>query len=231
MPELIVISLPRSGTTSIAEIFRKYGAINEYKEQEYVSLYSKYKKGFINASQVDPFILKRYLNDELIVDAASFNFMITDRLNSLYPNTKYLILRRELESWANSFIKMLYYYSNKFKQKHVNMPEWMTEYGYVYSPVFNWQTIDDIYEQKINQNVVCLLKDLASIWHEFSTFKMNSSNHVLELETHSLSSNIGKIVEFLEINYDTSLVQTHHNKAKLSGNIINQNYKEILYSL
>lgn len=231
MPDLIVISLPRSGTTSIAEIFRKYGAINEFQEQEYVTFYSMYKKGLINQIQIDSLIHKRYQNGNLIIDAASFNFMVIDRLKVLFPHVKYLILRRDLESWANSFIKMLYYYSNKFSHEQLNMPEWMTEYGYVYSPIFDWQIIDDVYNQKINQNVENFLLDLANTWHEISNLELNSTYDFLELETYNLSNNIDKIVEFLGIDFDTSSVQKHFNKAKISGNIINQHYKEILQSL
>ena len=75
---------------------------------------------------------------------------------------------------------------------------------------------------------VILIENLVS---EGNNNEMDSTNKFLELQTRDLSNNIGKIAEFLEIDYDTSCIQTHFNKAKLGGNIINQNYMEILHSV
>ena len=136
MERITILALPRSGTTSLSSIFRFHSSKNEFLEKETIQKLTSYRLS-PTFDQIDiiRFLVKRWEMSDMKVDAASFNFLWPEIIDKAYPNMKYIYLLREPCAWIESFVSMLIYYYQLYGKN--NMPQWMTNYGGVYSSNFN----------------------------------------------------------------------------------------------
>ena len=231
-PRACILSLPRSGTTSLATLLRSFNSHNEFEERDSILLYLKISSSNSPDKWLKSSIQSRF--DRMgpsCIDCASYNWLIVDELISLHPCTRFICLYRELGPWINSFVKMLSYYYSLFSSQGDEMPSWMTEYGFRFAPNFDWSTIHDLARGGFNSKGLALLEDLCDTWFDFSS-KILSYSHLPDLilmRTNHISYNIADMERFLGIRLDPiDYSCSHFNKAKVPGWVLSEKYESII---
>ena len=127
------VGLPKTGTTSMARIFKRYRSGHEVWFAETVTRVMKYRKGLLHRDALERFILRRIRENGLEMDSASFNHLYKESctMNNLNPdiirpyhafnreNTWYVINRDRFvyEQVPESFVRFL-----KDLEKNPNLP-------------------------------------------------------------------------------------------------------------
>ena len=109
------IGVPRTGTTSIAGLFREYYRSGHEVDPEDVLKYSlDFREGKIQMHEFEQFILKRDRDLFLEMDSSTHNVYMIPVLLRLFPQAKFLIPIRDTISWLNSYID--YGINNRLKE-------------------------------------------------------------------------------------------------------------------
>ncbi|KAI0908020.1 hypothetical protein F4823DRAFT_640691 [Ustulina deusta] len=108
--QVVVCSLPRTGTTSIKLALERLGYRNVYHMSTFVEHTEDYKYwGYVIKAKISGRDIPRSVWDNLfgdyqaVVDAPGCYFAI--ELAQAYPNAKVVMLNRDSEKWYNSFAK------------------------------------------------------------------------------------------------------------------------------
>ena len=212
--------MPRCGTTSLSSIFSSYGSKSEFMEAETIQSISSFNRKNISLHDLSVFLRTRWSYD-MMIDAASFNFLIKDILLDIFPTMQYICLVRQCDLWINSFVKMLvYYYKYVFKLN--TPPLWMNDYGLIYSPYFNWDTLYKISTGTISSDGYRLIDSLVDFWiyHTDSILKFAIATNSLVLNTANISSSIHLLQQYTHLALDHGQIDSYVNKARIPGMIL-----------
>ena len=221
MPNACVLSLPRSGTTSLATVLRSFNAYNEFEEELSIRLYLEFDPLVTNKNKFASRLQNRFSRMGVSsIDCASYNWLIAEEIIGLYPNIRYICLRRDIPSWLNSFVKMLHYYHDLFSRQGRSMPDWMTDYGLRFAQSFNWKTISSLALGNAGEKEAKLITELCLSWKSFDRLLFNYADkpNFLIVDTNQISFSLNTIQDFLGITLDSrDKTVSHVNKAKLPG--------------
>jgi hypothetical protein len=216
---ITVISLPRSGTSSISSIFNPVGSVNEADENFAVTLYTQYSQKVVDSFQLKQYLAKRYKENDFWVDCSSFNFLIISDLISLFPQMKFISLYRDLYSWLNSFIKMLSKYIALYDG---NLPMWMNQYGLFYSKNFSPELFTNILNNCVSDLEVSMLKDFCDVWLNANLLMraLLPKDRTIFLNTNSISYSLPLFEDYFNLHPSSLCSLTHTNKSSFSGNLV-----------
>jgi hypothetical protein len=227
---MCVISLPRCGTSSVKHIYSSFRSAHEYDEEAAVRLFSDYQRKPELKSSVEDYLRRRWSSSKLEVDSASFHFMVIAELIRLFPDMKFICLYRDLGSWLNSFVKMLFYH---FSHLRPQIPEWMTGYGWVYSTRFTWAGIERSFHGHNDEETLALLAELSSFWLKRTSgfFSDLPEGRSIFISTADLSRSVEALERFSELSTGSLKNETHRNAARLSGYVLPRGIDETLRSV
>ena len=208
------IGLPKTGTTSMARIFKRYRSGHEVWFAETVTHVMNYRKGGLAPEAFRRFILRRIRENALFMDSASFNHLYLELLTKELPGAKFILTFREFEAWVNSYLHMLLMWRQRLPAKKP-IPRWQIDYG-----LFQFGTFDP--NDFISLEV--LKRKLGAILDRFFAYWMASHRHMMRwvdpnrtlmIRTDQISESIDAIAEFLNI--DTSSLsgnESHANRRR-----------------
>ena len=168
---------------------------------------------------VAKFIKDRWTSADMFIDSSSFNFLVKDEIVATMPGMKFIRLIRPLPQWIESFLKMLSYYSNIFRQSQTTPPLWMSRYGCIYAPSFLWETVDSIAAGCLGPKELLLIDEFSNSWRNYNLklFQDNDSVTYLDLCTSTLSASLPQLASFTQLPLSRLSLNTHVNKARVYG--------------
>ncbi len=101
------VSLPKTGTTSIAAIFGQYRSEHEFRFGETVHTIVAWRTGQMSSGDFREYILERDRAGCLEMDSASFNHFYLDMLIEEFPDARFIFAIRDCYSWLNSAVNMV----------------------------------------------------------------------------------------------------------------------------
>ena len=212
--------MPRCGTSSLSSIFSSYGSKNEFMEAESVKSISSFNRKDMSLHDLSVFLRMRWSYD-MKIDAASFNFLVKDILLDLFPDMQFISLVRQCDLWVNSFIKMLvYYYKDVFELK--SPPLWMNDYGLIYSPFFDWDTLYEIASGTISSDGDRLIDSLVDFWiyQTNSILEFSQKTNSLVINTENISSSIDILSQYTHLPLNHNQIDSYVNQARIPGMVL-----------
>lgn len=104
------IGLPKTGSTSLANLLSSRKAVHEFMEQETLMKYLDYRQGIINTIDFKNFLLEREKRMNSNFDITTCNFHYVDFLKQ-NENNKFIVSFRDVRSWINSYLNFKNYYA------------------------------------------------------------------------------------------------------------------------
>jgi len=101
---LIGVGLPKTGTTSLASLFRPFRWGYEFLIAESVVRLIAWKAGRLGHEGMRRWLAKRAEAGALELDSASFNHYFVEILVELHPAARFVYTRRDAVSWADSLL-------------------------------------------------------------------------------------------------------------------------------
>ena len=143
-------------------------------------------------------------------------------------NMKYIYLLREPCEWIESFVSMLIYYYQLYGINKV--PQWMTNYGAIYSPNFNWTYLVRLTEDPSCESSQLIFSDFLDLWikENLALLKFCKNRRVCYLETSSISNSLAKLASFAQVLDSTLCLETHANKGKFRQYFLSEERKEYI---
>ncbi|MEM7120321.1 MAG: sulfotransferase [Pseudomonadota bacterium] len=104
---LVNLSLPKTGTKSIAGLFANFRARHEYQFEAATKILEAYHHRRVERTDLSAFLLTRDTLGHLEVDSASVNFWFADLFVELFPQARFLVVLREPYAWLESVLAHL----------------------------------------------------------------------------------------------------------------------------
>ena len=105
---LINVSLPKTGSTSLVSIFRRFRAAHEYAMLGTTECLINWQNGISSEMDVDAFLLSRQDVAKLEVDSCTCLHWASHRLPHLFPEARFVLCVRDCASWAISWLAYLH---------------------------------------------------------------------------------------------------------------------------
>ena len=210
---IINLSLPRTGTTSIAGLFDEFNAVHEFMVVETVSQLVAWHSDRLSDEELDEFLIARDEANPLDVDSASFFYLAQERLFELFPDAMYLFSVRDGVSWFVSFIRLIVEESKDDPAFNA----WMDEYGQIFSPLFRIEYFTEPVD--LRQDVGPMITDFADFWGGWTTRTLENLMAMppekrLVLRTSDISDTLDSLAEFAGISVsDLNLDNQHLNRG------------------
>jgi len=132
---LIGVGLPKTGTTSLAYLFRPFRWGDEFLFAESIERLIAWKDGGLDRDGIRRWLALRAEAGALELDSTSFNHYFLDILVELHPDARFVYTRREAVSWADSFLNMLLRHGTYLRGRP--WPEWQLALGRLMAPSFD----------------------------------------------------------------------------------------------
>lgn len=199
---LFCIGLPKTGTTSIANIFKRYRFGHEVWFAKTVSTIEKWQKGDISAEAFRSFVMNRVTENGLEMDSSSFNHYYIDILLDELPEAKFILTVRDFKSWLNSYLGMLLRWRLAIPQEY-RIPEWQLAYGRCQFGVFDPK--DFVSRETLKVNLPAIANRFFLFWAQSYTriYYLIDRKRTLVLETGRISNSIPAIGRFVGIQAST----------------------------
>ncbi|MBL4692052.1 MAG: hypothetical protein JKY92_01835 [Magnetovibrio sp.] len=204
--QLYSVGLPRTGTSSLANIFANFRSVNEFQEKETMEIVTAHRFGRISTQDFHAFLDNRDINGHLEMDAASFNHFYLDYLIHRYPHAGFIFTVRDPYGWTNSYMKLLLRWKQIFGE---TPPQWTNDYGRMIFNDFQWATFQS--EETLSQNIQATAEQFIIHWGEANRriLGLLPPDRSLIINTDELSHSLGHIAEFAQISPST-LTDRHH---------------------
>lgn len=134
---LIGICLPKTGTTSLADLFQPFRWGHEFLFAESVERLIAWKAGRLGHDGMRCWLASRAEAGALELDSASFNHFFLDILVELHPAARFVYTRRDAVSWADSLLNMALRYGGGHPAYDEGWPEWLVALGRLMAPSFD----------------------------------------------------------------------------------------------
>jgi hypothetical protein len=132
---IIGVGLPKTGTTSLALLFRPFRWGQEFLFAESLERLVAWRAGRLDHEGMRRWLAKRAEAGALELDSASFNHYFLDILVELHPAARFVYTSRDAVSWADSFLNMALQY-HAYLGGHP-WPEWQLALGRLMAPSFD----------------------------------------------------------------------------------------------
>ena len=132
---LIGVGLPKTGTTSLANLFQRFRWGYEFLFAESIERLIAWRDGGLDREGMRRWLALRSEAGALEMDSASFNHFFLDVLVELHPAARFVYTRRDAVSWADSFLNMLLQHG-MYHRGHP-WPLWQLALGRLMAPSFD----------------------------------------------------------------------------------------------
>jgi hypothetical protein len=134
---LIGVGLMKTGTTSLASLFRPFRWGYEFLVAESIVRLITWKGGRLDREGMRRWLAKRAEAGALELDSASFNHYFMDILVELHPAARFVYTRRDAVSWADSLLNMALRYGGGHPAYDEGWPEWLVALSRLMAPSFD----------------------------------------------------------------------------------------------
>lgn len=132
---LIGVGLPKTGTTSLAQLFQRFRWGDEFLFAESVERLVAWRDGGLDREGMRRWLALRAEAGALELDSASFSHYCLDILVELHPAARFVYTRRDPVSWADSFLNMVLRHGAYLRGRP--WPEWQLALGRLMAPSFD----------------------------------------------------------------------------------------------
>jgi hypothetical protein len=182
----------KSGTTSVATLFRNYRSAHEFNWREATRVIADHKTGVISEQALIDFLHQRDAAN-LDMDSASFNFNYAPQLAREFPDARFLVTIRDCYSWLDSLLNMLL---------RIEVKGWMLDYlGRTFGIHLRPETLSP---DALPAALPSLLDGLLKYWSTaHGVLDRLPPSRSLVIETGKLSDSLEEIARFFSIPVDT----------------------------
>ena len=205
---LIGVGLAKTGTTSLASMFRPYRWGYEFLFAETVERIVAWREARLDDEAMRAWVADRSEAGALEMDAASFNHYVVGMLAAAHPEARFLYTRRDPVSWADSFLNMLV--RNGARLAARPWPAWQLALGRLMAPSFDPAAFASA--DALAEAVPTLGPELLRFW-KVETARVEAAlppERTCIVETRGLSAQVGTLAAFVGVAPGT-LVVAHEN--------------------
>lgn len=206
------VGLPRTGSTSIYTLFANFRSGNEYMERETISRLVQRHTGALPAAAFVDYLKRRDAEADLEMDSASLHHLYLDTLVNEHPDARFIMTVRAPYDWANSYIKMIMSWHQRFTAEGHALPQWMEDYGVMLFGDFSWSWVAT--PESIRERAEPLADAFLMHWAAANrrTLSLLPADRSLILRTETLSQNTGALARFLGVAPEQLTDQHHSNR-------------------
>lgn len=215
--QLYSVGLPRTGTSSLANLFANFRSANEFQEKATMEIVTAHRFARTTTRDFHCFLDRRDEEGHLEMDAASFNHFYLDYLVYRHPRAQFIFSVRDPYGWTNSYMKLLLRYKNFFGD---TPPRWTDDYGQMIFKDFDWSTF---------QSIKTLSKDIEATVEKFIIHWADANRRIINLlpqdrslivDTDNLSKSLSQIASFANISLGELTDQHHVNISPDTQNLL-----------
>ena len=132
---LIGVGLMKTGTTSLASLFRPFRWGYEFLVAESIVRLIAWKGGRLDREGMRRWLAKRAEAGALELDSASFIHFFFDILVDLHPAARFVYTRRDAVSWADSLLNKAFWAAGHHRGQ--GWPNWQVAFFRLMAPSFD----------------------------------------------------------------------------------------------
>lgn len=204
----LYLGLPKTGSTSLAEVFaRSYRSGHEYRFEAAAGVLKE-------RGEPGEFLQRRDAESRLELDSATFLHFWAADLVDLFPAARFLVFERDFPSWLGSLVAMMV--RNRRRYGTGTVPRWQVDLGEAmfgrYEP--DWY-VDDA---TVRAHEDAITADYQRFWTERTAAVRGAlvgvpSERKLVLPTSELSASLPRIADFLGVDPATLDASASHRNA------------------
>lgn len=120
---MFVVGLPKTGSTTLAELFQRYRSGHEYR---FEAMAERLAAGATDA-ELRSLLLARDAEAALELDAATFHHFYVSTLVDLFPDARFILPIRAPRAWLDSLLAMMV--RNRARYAGGQVPDWQVRLG------------------------------------------------------------------------------------------------------
>lgn len=218
--QLVNLSLPKTGTKSIAGLFSAFRARHEYQLDAATKILEAHYEGRANRRDLSAFLLTRDALGQLEVDSSSVNFWFAEEFVTLMPQAKFLLVLREPFKWLDSVLNHLQRDVLQMQARELPFPAGFLRLAKISGVSFDPTSAED--PENFRNAVPGLSRQLLQFWIDQNDriLKIVPHDRRLILETEELSRSHRVLSSFADI--DTEMLTPasgHEHKRPNTSNL------------
>lgn len=207
----ICIGLPKTGTTSMAELFYYYRTFHEFQRDEMLQCAQDHAAGRTTRVEVSALLRHRDARKVLEMDSSCFHALFAGMIVHEFPAAKFVLTIRDCYSWANSFISMMIHRPQKeiaFRRRFCRI-----YLGLDYSAYFHDR------KRLLLKLESGLIDPIFKAWGEINSSLLSAlpPDRTLMLKTSEISSRVEDIARFIGISKQTLSNRLSHSNSQVQS--------------
>ena len=208
------LGLGKTGTTSIAGILRNYNAVHEHRFNEIVPKIIDWENNIITRNNFVEYIVTKEEKRNLpVVDSSGFIHYYADILLENFPNAKFILTARDVESWFISDVNNLFnhYYGLQSTWRKGLFDIRIDNKYPIFKELSKKSEIKNhLIETLLNTDMI---KDFLRYYYDTNLKIINliPGDKLLIINTNNISSSIKDIAKFCEVP-ESELLIKHSNR-------------------
>ena len=198
---LYCVGTGKSGTHSIAGIFKNYKVAHDPDEHQAIKIITRIHKGQLTLSEARMHIKEREDYLDLEVNSSVLNYFFLGELLSLFPDAKFILTIRDCYTWLDSVLN---------HQLSHPCPEWLKDFYEIrYRP--------NRYEHSKEDSILAdcglySIEGYLACWAEHNAFVIQTvaKDRLLIVRTTDISVSLGRISDFVGVPLQTLDKQKTH---------------------
>ena len=202
--------LPKTGTTSIGNIFAHYRSLQEYRFREALEAVCRFKDGKTSKRELREFVRRRDDAGRPEMDSSCINYLFMDELLCEFPDAKFIFTVRDCYSWCDSIYNTL---RNELDNLKLHACE--TDIGREIALLgkgydFDYGMFRD--EKYVIRHFGTALEEMLKVWSHFEKImaRCPASRRII-IRTNDISGGIKRMAGFLGIMPETLISERSHS--------------------
>ena len=197
---LINVSLPKTGTKSVAGLFSRFRAFHEFQHEASAQAIVAYHTGRCSREDMRQFVLARDAAGLLEVDSASFNNWYADLCVDLFPRAIFLLSVRHPHSWLESVLSHMRRDAEAAQSQSVAYPERFRRLGELVVGDFDPDVL--LSQKALVEALPHLTTNLLAFWTErqLALLACLPEDRRIVIETDRLTESSDKLARFVGVN-------------------------------
>ncbi len=213
---VINLSLPKSGSTSLAAMFPSLRTVHEFDHQRAVDALLDAVDGG-PTERLDRYLIDRDREARPNVDSGTFMHLAAHRLPILFPAARFVIVLRQGVDWAASFLGMLIEVKADVERSGPHLRAWVRRYAEHVSPTL--ARLDLSRRLSVLAAAPALVEELAEYWgaHTIAALRSAPPARTLVIDLASLDA-IGEVLaEFAGVPREAVAAGVWANRGGTTG--------------
>lgn len=205
------VGAPKTGTSSIAKVFRKYRSGHEVDPKVLTTFILDYIEKRVTVEEATKFLRNRDRLLNLELESAHPLVYVSNLLIKLFPDSKYIITIREPYSFLNSRLN----YS-----LHEKDPHWKKFREFIFGSYHSqYHNLEKVIKKEGLYSIDAYVKSYA--FHYKQALNLIPKHKKLVIKTNNINEELNRIAVFLNIP-KSSLCPSHTNVNKKKKNILGE---------